>query len=144
MILYLDTSALVKRYFEEPYTEAVITKWREAKEIVTSSAAYAESMAVFYRKQREAAIDDALIEQIVSDLRTDWSSFIRIQVNDELNEYIDKAIASYPLRGFDAIHLASAMIMHEKFQADLLFSCFDQKLSQAAQAEGIRTFPVDI
>ena len=144
MILYLDTSALVKRYFEEPYTEAVITKWREAKEIVTSSVAYAESMAAFYRKQREAAIDDALIEQIVSDLRTDWSSFIRIQVNDELNEYIDKAIASYPLRGFDAIHLASAMIMHEKFQADLLFSCFDQKLSQGAQAEGIRTFPVDI
>jgi predicted nucleic acid-binding protein len=35
MILYLDTSALVKRYFLEPYSEEVISKWRAATEIVT-------------------------------------------------------------------------------------------------------------
>lgn len=142
MILYLDTSALVKRYFKEPYSEEVVSRWREATEIVTSSVAYAEAMASFYRKKRATAFEDELMEQIVSDLRADWHSFIRIQVNDELNEYIDKAIEAHPLRGFDAIHLASAMIMHEKFQADLLFTCFDKKLTQAAQTEGIQTFPV--
>ena len=142
MILYLDTSALVKRYFKEPYSEEVVSRWREATEIVTSSVAYAEAMASFYRKKRATAFEDELMEQIVSDLRADWHSFIRIQVNDELNEYIDKAIEAHPLRGFDAIHLASAMIMHEKFQADLLFTCFDKRLTKAAQAEGIRTFPV--
>ncbi|MBC2712036.1 MAG: type II toxin-antitoxin system VapC family toxin, partial [Desulfosarcina sp.] len=92
MILYLDTSALVKRYFKEPYTEDVVTRWQKAREIVTSSVAYAEAMAAFYRKKREVAFEDELMEQIVSDLRADWHSFIRIQVNDELNEYIDKAI----------------------------------------------------
>jgi hypothetical protein len=80
----------------------------------------------------------------VRNLRTDWHSFIRIQVNDELNEFIDKAIEAHPLRGFDAIHLASAMIMHENLQDRLLFACFDQKLTQAAQTEGIQTFPVEL
>ena len=143
MILYLDTSALVKRYFNEPYSEEVLSRWQEAAEIATSSVAYAEAMASFYRKKRESAIEDAIMEQIVSHLRTDWHGFIRIQVNDELNEYIDKAIEVHPLRGFEAIHLASAMMIHEKFQNRLLFVCFDQKLIHAAQTEGIQTFPVD-
>ena len=144
MILYVDTRALVKRYFQEPYSEEVISRWQEATDIATSSVAYAEAMSSFYRKKRETAFEDALMEQIVHNLRTDWSSFIRIQVNDELNDYIDKAIEAHPLRGFDAIHLASAMIMHERFENRLLFACFDHKLTQAAQTEGIQTFPVDL
>lgn len=141
MILYLDTSALVKRYFKEPYSDEVIAKWQEATEIVTSSVAYAETLAAIHRKKRESALKEDLVNKIVDDLRADWNSFIRIQVNDELNEYIDKAITGHPLRGFDAIHLASAMIMNETFPNNLLFACFDQTLTQAAIKEGIQTFP---
>jgi hypothetical protein len=64
-------------------------------------------------------------------------------VNDELNVTIDKVFELHPLRGFDAIHLASAMIMHERFGDNLIFACFDQKLIQAAQTEDIQTFPAD-
>jgi predicted nucleic acid-binding protein len=133
----------VKRYFKEPYSEVVVSKWQEATEIVTSSVAYAEALASFFRKKRESGIDDALMEEIVGNLRADWNSFIRIQVNDELNEYIDRAIKAHPLRGFDAIHLASAMIVFGTFKSDFLFICFDQKLTRAAQQEGIKTFPAD-
>ena len=141
MILYLDTSALVKRYFDEPYTEAVISHWKNASEIVTSTVAYAEAMAAFYRKKREIGIEDALIGRIMADLRLDWQSFVRIPVNDELNEYVERAIERHPLRGFDAIHLASAMIIYETFPADLHFACFDENLSRAARSEGFQTFP---
>lgn len=143
MILYLDTSALVKRYFKEPHSEAVITIWQKATEIATSSIAYAEAMASFYRKKRESALKDEVMERVVNDLHADWLSFIRVQVTDELNDYINRVLKVHPLRGFDAIHLASAMIMHEKFQDDLIFACFDQKLTQAAEAESINTFKVD-
>ena len=141
MILYLDTSALVKRYFKEPYSDEVIAKWQEATEIVTSSVAYAETLAAVHRKKRESALKEDLVNKIAADLRADWNSFIRIQVNDELNKYFDKAINGYPLRGFDAIHLASAMIMNETFPDNLLFACLDQALTQAAIKEGIQTFP---
>ena len=144
MILYLDTSALVKRYFREPYSDQVIARWQDATEIVTSSVAYAETLAAIHRKKRESALKDDLVKEIADALRTDWNSFIRIQVNDELNEYIDRAIKAHPLRGFDAIHLASAIIMNERFPDNVLFLCFDQTLLQAAIKEGIKTFPDSI
>ena len=143
MILYLDTSALVKRYFKEPYSDQVIAKWRDANEIVTSSVAYAETLAAIYRKKRELALKDDLVKKIADALRTDWNGFIRIHVNEELNEYIDRAIEGHPLRGFDAVHLASAMVMNEQFPDNMLFICFDQTLIQAAIKEGIKTFPED-
>jgi predicted nucleic acid-binding protein len=54
MILYLDTSALIKKYFKETGSDEVISKWQEATGIITSSVAYAESLASIYRKKREA------------------------------------------------------------------------------------------
>jgi uncharacterized protein len=141
MILYLDTSALVKRYFKEPYSDEVLTKWMDATEIITSSVAYAETLASFYRKKREAGLKDALIKKIADSFRRDWNSFIRVEVSDELNEYIDRIIVKHPLRGFDAIHLASVMIMHERLGSEFVFACFDTRLVNAAKTEGIETFP---
>ena len=144
MILYLDTSALVKRYFKEPYTDEVISKWMGASEIISSSVAYAEALASFYRKKREAQLQDNLFGKIVDLFRTEWKSFIRVEVSDELNEYIDRAVGKYPLRGFDAIHLASAMTTRERLSEDFLFVCFDQRLNHSAQTEGIETYPLHL
>lgn len=141
MILYLDTSAFLKRYFKEPYSDEIIFRWKEATAIVTSSVAYAETMASFYRKKREAALKDKVIKKIVHSFHVDWKSFIRVEVTDDLNEYIDKTIASHPLRGFDAIHLASALVVHERLSEQFLFACFDHRLTQAAHVEGLQTFP---
>lgn len=141
MIVYLDTSALVKRYFKESYSDEVISKWTGATEIISSSVAYAETLASFYRKKREARIKDNRFRRIVDLFGTEWKSFIRVEVSDELNRYIERAIEKYPLRGFDAIHLASAMITRERLREDYLFVCFDRSLNQSAQKEGLDTFP---
>jgi len=58
-----------------------------------------------------------------------------------LNGYVDRAVEGYPLRGFDAIHLASAMVIHERFPEDFMFACFDDRLLRAANEEGFKTFP---
>jgi predicted nucleic acid-binding protein len=141
LILYLDTSALVKRYFRETYSEKVASLWQDAAEIATSSVAFAEAMASFYRKKREAALGDEIMRQLVDDFHKDWFGLIRIQVTDELNDYINRVLKVHPLRGFDAIHLASALILHERIPEALLFVCFDQKLAAAATAEGLETVP---
>lgn len=142
MILYLDTSALVKRYFKESYSDEVIARWADASDIITSSVAYAETMASFYRKKREAGLKQILLMKTVDSFHKEWQSLIRVDVTDELNEYIDKAVENNPLKGFDAVHLASAMMIQERLDEKLLFMCFDEKLLYAAQKEGIKTFPV--
>jgi len=140
LILYLDTSALVKRYFEEPHSIEVAEQWQKADEIATSSVAYAEALASFHRKSREAALDAETLDTISNNFRSDWQTLIRIQVTDELNTYVDRALVAHALRGFDAIHLASAMILRESFLESLLFICYDQRLTQAAKSEGIKTY----
>ena len=46
MILYLDTSAFLKKYFREAGTDEIIARWKDATGIVTSSVAYAEALAM--------------------------------------------------------------------------------------------------
>ena len=53
MILYLDTSALVKLYVQEPGTDAVKAWVAEAEAAATSWVAYAETRAAFARARRE-------------------------------------------------------------------------------------------
>ena len=141
MVLYLDTSALVKRYFREPYSDEVISRWHSATQIATSSVAYSETMASVYRKKREADLADGLIRKIVASFHRDWATFIRVEVNDGLNEYIDRVVEGHSLRGFDAIHLASAKVIQEKLPENFVFVCFDDRLTLAAQSEGLETFP---
>lgn len=56
MILYLDTSALVKKYFKEKYSSEVIAAWKSSIGIATSAVAYAELLAAVYRKSTETRI----------------------------------------------------------------------------------------
>lgn len=141
MILYLDTSALVKRYVYEPYSDDIISRWKSATQIVTSFVAYAETMASLYRKKRESDLTDTVILKTIDSFHHEWKSFIRVEVNDALIGYIDRIVKKYPLRGFDAIHLASAIVIHERLSEDFLFACFDDRLTSAAQLEGLEIFP---
>ncbi|MDM8563422.1 hypothetical protein QUF54_08725 [Candidatus Marithioploca araucensis] len=46
------------------------------------------------------------------------------------------------LRGFDAVHLASALFLQEQLQQPLPFSTFDNRLRHAAIAENLQVlFP---
>ena len=139
MILYLDTSALIKRYFQEAFSEDVSFRWRQSEAVVTSAVAYAETLATIFRKKNESHLPDRVVEKIVSAFQKDWSAFILVEVKNDLNDYIDKVVQNHSLRGFDAIHLASALIIHEKLPHDFFFACFDQKLNHAARTEGLET-----
>lgn len=141
MILYLDTSALLKRYFREPYSDDIISMWTSASQIVTSFVAYAETVASMHRKKREADLEDTIIRKTIELFQRDWMTFVRVEVNDELNGYIDRMIERHLLRGFDAIHLASAVVIHENVPGDFVFACFDDRLTRAARSEDLETFP---
>ena len=98
----------------------------------------------FFRKKREADITEKTINKTINIFQKDWGSFVRIEVNNDLNEKIDRLVALHPLRGFDAIHLASALIVNERVPETFLFACFDKRLLKEAITEGLKTFPAEI
>ena len=108
---------------------------------MTSSVAYAEMLASFYRKTREVKISAKVFSAMLFFFRRDWRSIIRVEVSDDLNETIDRIIRDHPLRGFDAIHLASALIVSDASPEQLVFACYDKRLILAAQKLGLRTMP---
>jgi predicted nucleic acid-binding protein len=144
MILYLDTSALLKKYFKESGSAEVISEWKRADAVATSMVTYAETVAAVFRKKREAEVAHSLFNKIHRAFRKDWESFIRVEVTSALNERIDNLVEACLLRGFEAIHLASALTIHQTNPGDLIFACYGQKLLQAAQSQGLPTIPEKI
>ena len=137
MIAYMDTSALVKNYLDEAGSEAVRHAWETSSAIATSSVAYAESMATFHRKRREDNVAQDILVAVARAFRRDWLTIDVVELSDGLNTLIDRLVAAHPLRGFDAIHLASAVLVAETGRTETLFVCGDQRLLAAAESEGL-------
>lgn len=139
MILYCDTSALIKRYVKEDGTQEVNRLWDEASGIVTSVVAFAEGVAVFHRKTKDGILPHKECGRVLQKFKSDYDNFILMPINRHVNAIVEKVAGRHPLRGFDAIHLASALVFHQSGNEDLEFACFDQILNKAAGAEGLHT-----
>lgn len=137
MILYCDTSALIKRYVEEDRSGEVDRLWDEAAEVVTSTVAFAETMATFRRKYREGVFSEIVYVQTIAEFKNEYPRLILVPVSSELNRIIEELLLRHPLRGFDAIHLASALLIHEGSQLATRFACFDHVLNKAAEEQGL-------
>lgn len=137
MIFYLDTSALVKLYVEELGSAAVKEKVNAAQIVSTSRVAYVEARAGFARKFRERELTREEYSQVVEDFERDWKNYFVVEVSEDVVELGGELVERYPLRGFDAIHLASALLLKSRVRSTVSFSCFDEKLKKAAQAEGL-------
>ncbi len=133
MVVYLDTSALVKLYVrEEEGGELVREAVGQAERIATSTIAYAEARASLARKLREGIFTEEQHRGAVCDLDEDWSAYSRLSVSNQVARRAGELAEQHALRGFDAIHLASAARLRERFE-DLRFLAFDDRLTDAAR-----------
>jgi predicted nucleic acid-binding protein len=137
MIVYLDTSSLVKLYVEEIDSEKIRNFAHNAVAVSTSKIAYAEARAAFARKQKEEEFSLKVLRKTVEDLNRDWESYFVIEITDGLIRFAGDIAEKYLLRGFDSIHLASAIHLKNKIRADVHFSSYDTRLNQSAEKEGI-------
>jgi predicted nucleic acid-binding protein len=137
MILYLDTSSLVKLYVEEKSSQHVQSLVSKATIISTSLVAYAEARAAFARKRAEDGFSAAALKRISEDLNRDWESYYVIEVTDGLVRTAGDIAEKHLLRGFDSIHLSSAINLKRKIGSDVFFSSHDERLNRAASKEGL-------
>ena len=144
MIVYFDTSALVKNYVLEPGSNRVIKTWNEADAVAISVVGYAEVLAAFQRRYREQSISDEELEVVVSEFKDDWTMFNRIDVKMTLFPIVDHLLKNYPLRGFDVIHLSSCIKLHRSVNDEVVFLCADHRLLDAAEREKITMVDVSV
>lgn len=132
-MLYLDTSALIKLYLSEPesaQTEKVVranTPW-----LATSRVTYAETLSVLHRCLRDRRISPAAYKLQKKTFLSDWNALHVVEVTEAILSHASPLIERHSLRGFDVIHLCSALWLGQP-----LFACFDDRLRNAAGAEGL-------
>jgi len=137
LILYLDTSALVKVYVEEVGSAHVRKNTDEAASIATSRIAYAEARAALARKFRERGLTRRDYRSAVEYLDQDWDDYFIVDVSDTVVKFAGTLAEKHALRGGDSIHLASGVILAKQASERLTFSCFDERLASAARKEGL-------
>lgn len=135
MILYLDTSSLVKLYVEEAGSDEVQRFAEEASTVTTSQVAYTEGRAAFARRRREHALTPRGFATAKRAFEADWEHYVAVTVTRDLCRGAGDLAERYRLRGFDAIHLASfaEVLRSLRGRTDVRFSSFDDRLNRAAR-----------
>lgn len=141
MILYLDTSAVVKLYVEEEGSDKVRASCEQARVVATSLIGYAEARAAFARAKRQARLQAQDHRQVLEDFDHDWDSYFILEVTEGLVRRAGGLAEDHALRAYDALHLASALTLRERVHRTVAFLCFDEALEAAARGESLVTSP---
>ncbi|MBV8357338.1 MAG: type II toxin-antitoxin system VapC family toxin [Deltaproteobacteria bacterium] len=139
---YFDTSALIKHLIQEAGSQQVETLIIAELWLATSKVAYAEVHAALARRLREGALTHTAHQTISHSFDSDWRVYLRIDLVDPLLTLTRELVLRHPLRGFDAIHLASALRLQERTGEAVQFVASDERLLAAAKNEGLVTVDV--
>lgn len=134
MILYVDTSALVKLYVEEAGTSAVVTRVGHADAVATVLITYAEARAALARHRREGGITGPELRRAVRELEREWPTYNVVDLSDALVHAAGALAERHALRGYDAVQLAAALELRA-VGGEVEFCAFDDRLNRAARRE---------
>jgi predicted nucleic acid-binding protein len=146
-VYYLDTSALVKRYAQERGTAWILglTEVTAEHDLYTVRVTGPEMIAALFRKARAGEIPPDEASRLAENFRADWRG--QYQIVEVTAHLADKAMAlaeKHGLRGYDAVHLASAVALQQVREGmelpSLIFVSADAQQREAAAVEG---FPVE-
>ncbi|TAK77926.1 MAG: PIN domain-containing protein [Gammaproteobacteria bacterium] len=137
MILYLDTSALVKAYFTEAFTPIILSKIEEADTVSSHVITFVETHATFARLQREGKINETQLITLKREFIADWENYLQISMLPALILRAAEFAEAFALRAYDSVHLAAVEHLQKSTKQSVEFACFDHRLNQAAKILGI-------
>ncbi|MBN1316479.1 MAG: type II toxin-antitoxin system VapC family toxin [Anaerolineales bacterium] len=141
---YVDTSALVKRYADETgsvWFRAIFSA-KPSPSIITVHLSVVEITSALTRRLREGVLASAEYAQLQNMFRSDCMN--EYEIVTAVGNIIDQAnrlLEAYPLRAYDAVHLATAVVANQRLVdnglAPLIFLSSDDRLNDAAISEGL-------
>jgi predicted nucleic acid-binding protein len=149
-MLYLDSSALAKRYFNEKGSAVVAARFESGEKIFTSILSYAEIQSAIARKFRKKALDGREFNRLRDAFRDDWL-FSLSKLDLDLNSMtaLPGLVETYSLKAGDAIHLSTAVWLKDSLRVGVRsgkaggtveFGVADNQLAKVAQECGFQVF----
>jgi len=141
---YADSSVLVKRHVQEAGSIwfRSLCAPNAGNVILTARLSMAEVYSALNRRRREASIAPHDYYDLVSDFEmVCLQEYQFIEMIPEVMARTKHILEHYPLRVYDAVQLASAVLAQAAIQplalSPLTFLSADERLLVAAQAEGL-------
>lgn len=144
LIIYLDTSALLKRYINEAGSEELNSLLAGADEIATVVITRVETASAVTRLVFLRSITEEEGERLWNEFSEDWEIITRLQVTSQGIERAATLARHYGLRGYDAVHLASAILWQENLNLPVTLATFDRNLWRAARQAGVAVWPDEL
>lgn len=138
MNVYFDTSALVKLFLQEEDAEIARDLWDEADLVSVGRLAYPEARAAFAAAERSRRITRSELDDTKHRFDRLWRQLQVVELEEELARAAGDLAERYGLRGFDAVHLSTAIALQD---ASLVVATWDADLSEAAGSVGLPVAP---
>ena len=140
-ITYLDASALVKRYVAEVGTKEVQALLDQVTIVGTATITRVEVTAALAKAVRMRILSRQEASAALKGFYEDWSSLERLQVTELIISRASVLAWEKGLRGYDATHLASALVWQEILEEPVIMATFDRRLWEAARSTGLTVWP---
>jgi predicted nucleic acid-binding protein len=139
MILYLDSSALVKLYIAEPGSDLVSASIAEATATYTHLIAYVEVRAAFAKALRVGLETAEGLVGHKREFETTWQQLDVVLPDETTVRRAGDLAEQFGLRGYDSVHLSAAESIWRQTDpgADFRFCAFDRALTDAARSIGL-------
>lgn len=131
-MLYLDASALVKRYVVEDGSEVVLTAMNAIGPVSMCRMGFVEVKRAVARAGEAADVQR---------FEADWRAFEVVEVDAALCGRAAELACATGLRTLDAMHLAAALALPRE---RLTFATWDARLHRAARQRGLATLPASL
>jgi len=127
--LYVDSSALLKRYVDEPDSEAAEELLRSDSQLITG-----RHTSVEVRRNLARLLDERDLSRMRAAFRRDLSAFAVVELDATTCESAAAIAEVTGVRSLDALHLAAAQRVGG---SAIPFLTFDLRQAQAARSLGL-------
>jgi uncharacterized protein len=136
LIVYLDTSAVVPLLVAEAASNFCRHLWDQGDAVTTSRLTYVETAAALAQAERLSRMTPNEHRTAQRSLDQLWAEFDVIEADDTLVRRAAALASDFALRGYDAVHCASAEQLDDD---DLVATTGDKKLLDAWRKLGLST-----
>ena len=138
MIVYVDTSVVLRVLLHEPNPVGIWGQWNKA---YSSALWRVEALRTVDQLRLTHEISDTEVAELVRDIQITHETFA---IHPITNQVLQRASETFPtvVGTLDAMHLATALSIRESESLDLLLT-HDSQLSTAARSLGFEVRGID-
>ncbi|MCA1693823.1 MAG: type II toxin-antitoxin system VapC family toxin [Actinobacteria bacterium] len=138
MNVYFETSAFFKLVVNEEGSAEAVELWEAAHRVIASRLMYPEARAALAAAARARRVTSSELRLVRSRLESRWNQVEIIEIDDGIARASGDLAEAHALRGYDSVHLASAVMLADKTS---VLATWDLELRRAALDAGLQVAP---